>query len=836
MVNIATTVKGQTSSRPQSAIYSRESEGEDLHGNAPPHKIVPTLVQTDNIRDVGRPSKTRSLYDHPPLGLNEEKKREAKKRTSLASPLLEHTSESKGGKSARHQPPATRSTLAKHRLSAPPAAKPSPQIAGIESDLPPETLESATESRLRNLTIDTRSIASSMISFSASATSTMRSESGSSRASRSSDDIIYIVPSDSLENSVLSDSSDIPETPDAVNAMIATDGSSPVPNNENPASPIVDTKKRENIAREILDSERRYVDSLLLLQTLFLKPLMAAIGTTSEIIPKKIVQSIFSELAGIINVNMELRKQLEARLEEHPWNPVDGCLGDIFLNLAPFLKMYSSYVKNFNTALSVVSEQISKNPAFAQFVTKQNTNPDLKGLGFQAYLIMPVQRIPRYKMLVEDLLKHTEVDHPDHSTLQKSLETIAEVAVFVNETIRHHEMMQELIEMQKCIRGLQEDLVTPGRRLIRRGKVQKICRRRHQTRYLILLSDFLIYTSPGILEDQYVFHRKLDLELCQVIDVPDTQDLKHIFQIVSPEKSFAMYADSQGEKQDWIKAIDGAIRELRSNKSTLRSEHGDNWYANEKKKKMHHYSAPVWTIAPTAVCSAPKNSASSSERHSIIAGTWTLPMKGGFGAPINRLLQQSVRQGRLSCLFKSGLDEDRPARACNPCYDRISKEGKLQVVQADQGSESPMTPADAIVNVPLPRPRQMPRRVRPVSMAPQVWSMLGRNFVEDPSTFRDPVTPQRPGSEIGVANSPLAAARECSLCKDPFSIMKWKYQCAKCDRIVCAGCAPKKSQFDVCDPCHRGIDPSDVVVDEEGGGWSARYVPDETVEDTPAML
>ncbi|KNC99883.1 uncharacterized protein SPPG_05256 [Spizellomyces punctatus DAOM BR117] len=822
MVNIATTVKGQTSSRPQSAIYSRESESEDLHGKILPHERARTLVQTDNNRDVGRPSKTRSLYDHPPLGPNEEKKREAKKRTSIASPSLEHTSESKGGKSATHQPPATRSSLAKHRLSAPPAAEPSPQIAGIESDLPPETLESATEARLRNLTIDTQSIVSSMRSFSASATSTLRSESGSSRASLSSDDIIYIVSSDSLENSVVSDTSDMRESPDAVNAMIAIDGSSPVSNDVSPASPIVDTKKRENIAREILDSERRYVDSLLLLQTLFLNPLMAAVGTTSEVIPKKIVQSIFSELAGIINVNMELRKQLEARLEEHPWNPVDGCLGDIFLNLAPFLKMYSSYVKNFNTALSVVSEQISKNPAFAQFVTKQNANPDLKGLGFQAYLIMPVQRIPRYKMLVEDLLKHTEVDHPDHSTLQKSLETIAEVAVFVNETIRHHEMMQELIEMQKCIRGLQEDLVTPGRRLIRRGKVQKICRRRHQTRYLILLSDFLIYTSPGILEDQYVFHRKLDLELCQVIDVPDTQDLQHIFQIVSPEKSFAMYADSQQEKEDWIKAIDGAIRELRSNKSTLRSEHGDNWYANEKKKKMHHYSAPVWV---------PDNCANScmlcSQEFNII-----------------KRKHHCRACGKVVCHACSsryfiipGLDEDRPARACNPCYDRISKEGKLQVVQADQGSESPMTPADANINVPLPRPRQMPRRVRPVSMAPQVWSMLGRNFVEDPSTFRDPVTPQRPGSEIGVANSPLAAARECSLCKDPFSIMKWKYQCSKCDRIVCGGCAPKKPQFDVCDPCHRGIDPSDVVVDEEGGGWSARYVPDdETVEETPAIL
>ncbi|KAJ3023364.1 FYVE, RhoGEF and PH domain-containing protein 6 [Thoreauomyces humboldtii] len=165
---------------------------------------------------------------------------------------------------------------------------------------------------------------------------------------------------------------------------------------------------------------------------------------------------MFSELPGLINVNAELRKQLDCRLEGNQWNPVDGCLGDIFLNLAPYLKMYSSYVKNFNNALSIVSDNITRNAPFAQFVAKQNADPNLKGLPLEAYLILPVQRIPRYKMLLEDLLKNTGTDHPDRITLEKSLARIAEVAVFVNESIREHEMIQELIEVQKSLHGLDE--------------------------------------------------------------------------------------------------------------------------------------------------------------------------------------------------------------------------------------------------------------------------------------------------------------------------------------------------------------------------------------------
>jgi hypothetical protein len=32
---------------------------------------------------------------------------------------------------------------------------------------------------------------------------------------------------------------------------------------------------------------------------------------------------------------------------------------------------------------------------------------------------MPVQRIPRYQLLLRDLLKHTEKDHNDYESLQK---------------------------------------------------------------------------------------------------------------------------------------------------------------------------------------------------------------------------------------------------------------------------------------------------------------------------------------------------------------------------------------------------------------------------------
>src|SRR5690242_13778022 len=105
--------------------------------------------------------------------------------------------------------------------------------------------------------------------------------------------------------------------------------------------------------------------------------------------------------------------------------------------------MYSIYVRNFNSALAVIDVQLRESPAFSAFLRVTNhfllrvhfsfhatklcfnfqdviKTGQCKGLTLQAYLIMPVQRIPRYKLLLEDLLKKTEETHPDYLNIKKA--------------------------------------------------------------------------------------------------------------------------------------------------------------------------------------------------------------------------------------------------------------------------------------------------------------------------------------------------------------------------------------------------------------------------------
>lgn len=48
----------------------------------------------------------------------------------------------------------------------------------------------------------------------------------------------------------------------------------------------------------------------------------------------------------------------------------------------------------------------------------------MPGITLQAYLLEPMQRVPRYCLLLERLMRKTAVGHPDHEQLKDALEEV----------------------------------------------------------------------------------------------------------------------------------------------------------------------------------------------------------------------------------------------------------------------------------------------------------------------------------------------------------------------------------------------------------------------------
>lgn len=77
----------------------------------------------------------------------------------------------------------------------------------------------------------------------------------------------------------------------------------------------------------------------------------------------------------------------------------------------------------------------------------------LAGLHLNSFLILPVQRLPRYEMLLRDILRNTWKSHPDYASLTAALRAVTEVTTFLNESKRSVENANRMAQLQNKLSG-----------------------------------------------------------------------------------------------------------------------------------------------------------------------------------------------------------------------------------------------------------------------------------------------------------------------------------------------------------------------------------------------
>lgn len=93
---------------------------------------------------------------------------------------------------------------------------------------------------------------------------------------------------------------------------------------------------RSRVAKEILDSEKSYLDSLNILKEVFVEPLRSRISS-KPILNAQEIGVIFSNLDFITSINGELFQKLSGRILQ--WNPIQK-IGDIFVEMVFFFSPF----------------------------------------------------------------------------------------------------------------------------------------------------------------------------------------------------------------------------------------------------------------------------------------------------------------------------------------------------------------------------------------------------------------------------------------------------------------------------------------------------------------
>ncbi|KAI8997917.1 hypothetical protein BC832DRAFT_252789 [Gaertneriomyces semiglobifer] len=242
------------------------------------------------------------------------------------------------------------------------------------------------------------------------------------------------------------------------------------------------SSKRDKIVAEMVATEKTYVRELENLVEIYQTKILKEGWLTA-----KEIDLVFHNIKSILAIHRDhlLPGLLKSSQATH--QPI----GSVFLSIAPFLKMYSSYYNNFDhanaflaqldalvtspssaipsstayyqpgpTGTAVLSRMsmASSVPTSAQqtatavpnlfahkkpvlkklrtFMKHIKEHPRHTQISLQAFLILPVQRLPRYRLLLEQLLLCTGTEHRDRHALEKATEEICKRISECNESKR----------------------------------------------------------------------------------------------------------------------------------------------------------------------------------------------------------------------------------------------------------------------------------------------------------------------------------------------------------------------------------------------------------------
>ncbi|KAM7135569.1 FYVE, RhoGEF and PH domain-containing protein 2 isoform 3-T3 [Molossus nigricans] len=408
--------------------------------------------------------------------------------------------------------------------------------------------------------------------------------------------------------------------------------------------PGIQEPEEKRIVRELLQTEQAYVARLHLLDQVFFQELLEE-ARSSKAFPEDVVRLIFSNISSIYQFHAQFfLPELQRRLDDWTATPR---IGDVIQKLAPFLKMYSEYVKNFERAAELLATWTEKSPPFQEVLTRIQSSEASGSLTLQHHMLEPVQRIPRYELLLKEYVQKLPAQAPDRADAQKALDLIFSAAQHSNAAITEMERLQELWEVYQRL-GLEDDIVDPSNTLLREGPVLKISFRRKDPveRYLFLFNNMLLYCVPRVIQVGAHF---------QVRELTDAE-FPHAFLVSGKQRTLELQARSQEEMISWMQACQAAIDLIEKRNETFKAAvQGSEGAAQEQELQSEELGlrAPQWVrdkmVTMCMRCREPFNALTRRRHHCRACGYVVCARCSDYRAELK-------------------FDDNRPNRVCFNCY------------------------------------------------------------------------------------------------------------------------------------------------------------------------
>lgn len=278
-------------------------------------------------------------------------------------------------------------------------------------------------------------------------------------------------------------------------------------------------RKRRRIIREMIETERNYVNSLMVCEEVYYKPLDQSITSPKPLIDSASMAQLFGNIDQIRELHQNqiltvMDQQLPRLSNAFPPSEVYNSIAQTFINVAPKMQqLYTSYLKT-NDNVDEVLKKLKKSKKFSKFLNKALFNPKAKCQEIEDLLILPTQRIAGYKLLFERVIKYFPQEFKEENEkYTEALSSLSAVGAALNsEKNIDKNAENDLLNISENLSNAPPFfcLMKPGRKFQGKIKVKEINpehSKKHKNMSILTMNDILLLTYPekSLQGTNYVF-------------------------------------------------------------------------------------------------------------------------------------------------------------------------------------------------------------------------------------------------------------------------------------------------------------------------------------------
>ncbi|XP_067169419.1 rho guanine nucleotide exchange factor 2 isoform X2 [Apteryx mantelli] len=343
----------------------------------------------------------------------------------------------------------------------------------------------------------------------------------------------------------------------------------------------MDVMKRQDVIYELIQTEIHHVRTLKIMANMFRKGMLEELQ-----LEPTTVQSIFPCVDELGQIHERFLAQLlerrkESLAQDSNKNFVINRLGDILVNqfsgtsAEQMKKAYSEFCSRHNKAVKLYKELLARDKRFQQFIRRMTRSPLLRRHGVPECILLVTQRITKYPVLIERVLKNSKDNEADYADLSRALKLVKELISSINEEVHTFEMNARLQEVYGRVDGRAKvPLLWESRagvfckdELLRRKLVHSGCMLwktaagRFKDVLVLLMTDVLIFLQEK--DQKYTFPMLdkpavISLQNLIVRDIANQE--KGMFLIsAAPPEMYEVHAASRDDRNNWMKVIQQTV-------------------------------------------------------------------------------------------------------------------------------------------------------------------------------------------------------------------------------------------------------------------------------------